>query len=189
MRGASFGQSKRSLLDKLIMKVRLRKIAPLIPEGSAILDLGCGYRGELLMSIPRARRRVGIDLSIASDTELELIEGRVDMSLPFPDKTFEIVTALAIIEHVDNPEMMLSEIQRVLQPGGKVLVTTPALVGKLPLEILARLGLISREEIMDHKRYYTRETLQRAMEQAGLKQVRVNHFGIMWLNLFAEGVR
>lgn len=189
MRGASFGQSKRSLLDKLIMKVRLRKIAPLIPEGSAILDLGCGYRGELLMSIPRARRRVGIDLSIASDTELELIEGRVDMSLPFPDKTFEIVTALAIIEHVEDPTTMLSEIGRVLKPGGRVLITTPDLAGKLPLELMARLGLISREEIADHKRYYTRRALRQAMEQVGLEKVRVNHFGLMWMNLFAEGVK
>ena len=117
------------------------------------------------------------------------MSGRVDQVLPLLDKTFEVVTALAIIEHVDNPEMMLAEIRRVLKPGGRVLVTTPALVGKHPLELLATLGLISREEIMDHKRYYTRVTLQQAMERAGLKQVRVKHFGIMWLNLFAEGVR
>jgi ubiquinone/menaquinone biosynthesis C-methylase UbiE len=58
----------------------------------------------------------GVDISV--NPKLKLIQGRVDAKLPFPNKSFDAVTALAIIEHVEHPEVMLKEIHRVLKPGG-----------------------------------------------------------------------
>lgn len=188
MRHVAFGQTKRSVLDRIIAFVRVGKVRKVLVTGGRILDLGCGYNGDLLTALGPSFEGAGIDLSVNPKNK-NLIKGRVDEPLPFKDASFETVTALAIIEHVDDPERMLAEIYRVLKPSGKILITTPALVGKLSLEIMSGLGLISREEIDDHKRYYTKTTLAEAMEKAKLKKVRVKHFGLAWMNLLAEGVR
>jgi hypothetical protein len=67
-----------------------------------------------------------------------------------------------------------------------MLITTPHLNGKWILELLARVGVISREEISDHKRYYTGKSLERAIAGAGFTQIKVGSFGILWLNLFGH---
>ncbi len=46
--------------------------------------------------------------------------------LPLPDATFDLVTSLDTLEHIENDETALSEIYRVLKPGGSVLMTVPA---------------------------------------------------------------
>lgn len=192
MRDRAFGQGKRSLLDKLIAWVRLRKIVSMVPNGAKILDLGCGHYGELLHLLERRiSRGVGIDLSVAklNSRKIRLVEGKVDRKLPFADNSFDVVTAMALIEHVDNPKTMLREIRRVLKPNGVVLITTPCKCGKLPLEIMSKLGLVSKDEIDDHKRYYTQGSLVKVMQNVGLKDLQVKHFGIMWLNLFGRGIK
>lgn len=176
------------MLDNIIAYVRIAKVKKEIPNGSRLLDLGCGYNGDLLTSLKDyIREGGGIDLSVNPKSNLK--QGRVDAQLPFADKSFDVVTALAIIEHVNDPEMMLSEILRVLKPSGMVLITTPSMAGKLPLELMAKLGIISREEISDHKRYYTRQSLILALKNAGFRSIRVNYFGIMYLNLFGKAKR
>lgn len=188
MRKLSFGQGKRSLLDKIIAYVRARKIKAEIPKGVKLLDLGCGYSGELIESLAGTiERGVGIDLSV--EKKPWLIKGKVDSKLPLKDSQFGVVTALAIIEHVEYPEVMLSESKRVLKPGGKLLLTTPSHLGKLPLEIMAKIGIISQAEIADHKRYYTTQTLKAALKKAGFSKVEVGHFGILWLNLMAKATK
>ena len=186
MRHASFGENKRSVLDKLIAYVRLRQVKQVLGTGGSLLDLGCGYSGELIGSLGAGYRAWGMDLRVDPENK-SLVQGRVDERLPFADSSFDVVTALAIIEHVADPDKMLIEIHRVLKPGGKVLITTPSVMGKGLLELLARLRLISQTEIDDHKRYYTRETLMSAMVAGGLKHPEVKHFGILWLNLFGKG--
>lgn len=188
MRHLSFGETSRSMLDKIIARVRVAKVQKLINSEIKLLDLGCGYNGDLINTLSSKQNAVGMDLSVNPKMK-NLKSGRVDRKLPFNDASFDVVTALAIIEHVDDPGTMLDEVFRVLKKGGKVVITTPSLMGKLPLEIMARLGLISKTEIDDHKRYYTKNTLYQALVDAGFTKVQVNHFGILWLNLFAKATK
>ena len=75
---------------------------------------------------------VGVDFSLSGLEEMErrdvagagLVCGDA-MRLPFRSGTFETVVASEIIEHVGNPEAMMSECARVLAPGGTLIVTTP----------------------------------------------------------------
>lgn len=75
---------------------------------------------------------VGVDFSLSGLEEMErrgvagagLVCGDA-MRLPFRSGTFETVVASEIIEHVGNPEAMMSECARVLAPGGSLIVTTP----------------------------------------------------------------
>ncbi|MBT4349570.1 class I SAM-dependent methyltransferase [bacterium] len=193
MKTESFGQGSRSVLDMVIMKIRFNKIASLIPKGLEVLDIGCGYNAELLTTVEgKIKTGVGIDMSVntkfkSSLSKIKLVEGRVDEKLPFKDNSFDSVSALAIIEHVEKPKMMLTEILRVLKPGGVVLLTTPPLISKPILEFMARLGIISRAEIADHKRYYTKKGLSVIMKKIGFSNISIKYFGIFWLNLIGTG--
>ena len=46
--------------------------------------------------------------------------------LPFPDNSFDLVTCLETVEHVEQPERLLAEALRILVPGGLIYVTTPS---------------------------------------------------------------
>lgn len=75
---------------------------------------------------------VGLDFSLEGLTEMVrrdvagagLVCGDA-MHLPFRDDVFETVVAAEIIEHVGNPQALMSEAARVLAPGGTLVVTTP----------------------------------------------------------------
>ena len=81
--------------------------------------------------------------------------------LPFDDESFEVVTMLAVLEHLHHPHAMLQEIARVLKPSGALVLTVPSHAAKPVLEFLAfRLKIVSEEEIRDHKRYYNKRDLR-----------------------------
>ncbi len=52
------------------------------------------------------------------------VENALDLS--FPDNTFDLIISVDVIEHVGHPEQMLTEIQRVLKPGGLAFITFPS---------------------------------------------------------------
>ena len=88
------------------------------------------------------------------------------ITLPFENESFEIVTMLAVIEHLSAPIAMLREIERVLVPNGILLLTAPSHVAKPVLECLSyRLHLIDEREIRDHKRYYNKRDFIESLAQ------------------------
>lgn len=46
------------------------------------------------------------------------------MHLPFEDESFEVVTMLAVLEHLNHPLAIIKEIRRVLTPNGKLILTS-----------------------------------------------------------------
>lgn len=112
------------------------------------------------------------------------------MKLPFEDGSFELVTMLAVLEHLVYPVDCLREIARVLVPGGVLLLTVPSHAAKPVLEFLAyRLHIIDAAEIFDHKRYYNKADIQREVSEAGgLKMLSHSYFQL-GMNNFAKIVR
>lgn len=102
------------------------------------LDLGCGWRllrewlpngdGDQTKLSHLARRLVGID-AVARDVSRnpyvhEKVAGNI-LALPFRDAIFSLVTAQMVVEHLEEPRILLNEIKRVLRPGGKLIFLTP----------------------------------------------------------------
>lgn len=177
-----------TLLDPFLAALRRRRITPYIPKGSSLLDIGCG-KGKLLFDIAHLLEKgVGIDQRIINSVSagnIRLIGGRVETTLPFADASFDTVSLLAVLEHLEHPETVLQEILRVLRPGGAVLLTVPTVHAKPVLEFLGfRLGVISREGVADHKRYYTKATLAADLRGAGFIIERTYYFELGF-NLFA----
>jgi SAM-dependent methyltransferase len=100
-----------------------RLCAPLLPPGR-VLDLGCGVGhsyGELA-----PRESVGVDLDPAALAGQERETHVADMRrLPFPAASFASVIAVQSIEHVPDPEAVMAEVARVLEPGGLAVLVTP----------------------------------------------------------------
>ena len=100
-----------------------RLCASYLPDGR-VLDLGCGVGHSFHELEPR--ETVGVDI------EPEALEGQeretvaADMrDLPFPPQSFSSLISVHSIEHVPDPENALSEITRVLEPGGVAVIVTP----------------------------------------------------------------
>lgn len=148
-----------------------RFVAALAPAGTA-LDLGCGD-GRLSASL-RAE-----DLSVADVSEVALARAaerlpaartvllEPDAALPLPDNAFELVLCAETLEHVRDVQLLLSEVRRVLVPGGRLAVTTPAHGRATGLDILLR-GFERRfDPLSPHLRFFSSGSLEGLLDALG----------------------
>jgi SAM-dependent methyltransferase len=99
--------------------------------GDVIVDVGCGEGitlEKLLKTFPGKNIR-GVDaeaenIEICTAHKLPVIAGDV-YQLPFEDDIVDCILFSEVIEHLDQPERALSEIRRVLRPGGRVIIIFP----------------------------------------------------------------
>ena len=90
-----------------------------------LLDVGCGP-GWLLAELPPGLRGVGIDFDVQFTVARPIVAGEL-CNLPFPANTFDVVTALDVLEQeCVEPQPALAEVRRVLAPSGRLLARVPA---------------------------------------------------------------
>jgi len=112
-----------------------------------------------------------------------------DGPLPFEDGSFDLAWASEVIEHVADTARWLSEVRRVLGPGGRLLVTTPS-----HSRLRVALGGVERfsEPLGDHLHLYTKRSLGALLEEFGFGEVRVRAVEgppLLSQMLLARGVR
>lgn len=144
-----------------------------ISQGSRVLDIGCGTGLFSKMLTKKGYEVTSIDSSsVALDYSRKrgvsnLISGDA-LKLPFPDNAFDAACALDILEHLEDDQGALKEWQRVLKPGGVLLIFVPA----LPL----LWG--PQDEKLDHKRRYTRAMLSKEINEF-LTVERISYFNTL----------
>jgi len=103
-------------------------------KGKIVLDVACeaGY-GSHFLAIKGAKKVYGVDidenaLKVAktyyAHPNVEYIKGDV-LNLPFPNNFFDVVVSFETIEHISDTEEYITEIKRVLKPGGVFICSTP----------------------------------------------------------------
>ncbi|MBV9617870.1 MAG: methyltransferase domain-containing protein, partial [Verrucomicrobia bacterium] len=86
---------------------------------------------------------------------------------------FDQIVALAVIEHVDDPQQWLSWLRNLLKPGGRIVLTTPHPSVRWLHGLGARIGLFSREGAREHRELIGR---RRMAEVAAATGFEVGHF-------------
>lgn len=160
--------------------VRLQRVLPLIGSGHSVLDLGCldGTIGEQL--VRRGNVVCGIDaaaqaVAVAVRRGIQARVGNLEERLDFPDAMFDVVFAGEVLEHIFAVDPLLSEIHRVLKPGGCLVATTPnlAALGRRLLLLVNRNPHIeisfAAKDAAGHIRYFIRGTLFELLAQHGFE--------------------
>jgi SAM-dependent methyltransferase len=133
-----------------------------------VLDIGCGG-GNMIHHLSRYGRVKGIDVdarpvAMAQARGYDVRQGDATRGIPFPDASFDLVTALDVIEHVDADEAILREACRVARPRGILTVSVPALQSLWSYN----------DEINGHKHRYTPRELRERVERAGFRVRRIS---------------
>jgi SAM-dependent methyltransferase len=111
---------------------RYRFAARFADESAHVLDAGCGS-GYGVAEFPSAASVVAFDISAEavaharraySRPGVRFLQGACE-SLPFADRSFDLVVAFEVIEHLERWPLMLTDASRVLRPSGVLLVSTP----------------------------------------------------------------
>lgn len=174
-------QIREPFLEPFLRSMRVRKVLSHIPKDSTVLDVGCGFSGAFLRTIsPHIKQGFGVDFKVNNMTYKNITMSRLkfDDRLDFADSSFDIVTMLAVLEHIEKEKEILAEIHRVLIPGGKLILTVPSVWSQPILEFLSyKLKIVNEDEILDHKRYYNRKKLKTALVQvSGFKKFYHKYF-------------
>lgn len=133
-----------------------------LKPGARLLDLGCGT-GQNLVSFSQLSETYGIDVeaeavSWCKKRRLKNVKQGSAYAIPFPNRSFDAVTLLDVLEHTDE-DQALPEVFRVLKPGGLVLISVPAFQ-----------WLWSRwDEVLHHHKRYTKSSLCRALHHNGFR--------------------
>ncbi|HXX67953.1 MAG TPA: methyltransferase domain-containing protein [Polyangiaceae bacterium] len=127
-----WGPDTLAMLSRRTADERAISLLPHLRPGMLVLDAGCGP-GSITVGLARAvgpsGQAVGIDFeasqierarSTAADEKVRNVEFETcDVhDLPYADETFDAVFAHALVEHLAGPEHAMSELGRVLRPGG-----------------------------------------------------------------------
>ncbi len=123
------------LLDRINDRQMDRIIGALrVPAGATVLDAGCGIGDHTLRIARRGYRCVGVDISgyilaqARRRVAREGLEGRVQLlrlaleDLPFPPDSFDAIHCRGVLMHVPDWQRALSNLCRVLKPGGRIAI-------------------------------------------------------------------
>jgi SAM-dependent methyltransferase len=140
--------------------------------GIKILDVGCGTGAnlELLAEFGEAE---GVDvsneaLSFCQARGLANVKQGAAEALPYADSSFDLVTGLDVVEHLDDDLAGLQEMRRVLNRGGRALVFVPAFMFLWGVQ----------DDVSNHRRRYTLKGLKRVLKEAGFEVERITYANI-----------
>ncbi len=179
-------------------QIYFERIEKLLKPEMQWLDVGCGRQlvpkwmggGEQIETKLRSKAKlvVGIDPDLAALRDNRSCQVRLQTdsaALPLADNSFDLVTANMVFEHVKAPLRLLTEIRRVLKPGGKLVVLTPnaldivslaarAIPNRLHPAIVSSVETRNRSEVYPtHFQFNRPRSVEAILREAGFTQWRI----------------
>ena len=146
---------RRRIIQSLVEKISTTL------KTERILDVGCGTGANLKMLAAYGKAE-GVDISpqavdFCHERGLDSVKLGAIEQLPYENDSFDLVTALDVIEHLDDDVAGLREMRRVLHRDGRILVFVPAFMFLWGVQ----------DDVSNHRRRYTLPSLLKAVEAAG----------------------
>ena len=137
-----------------------------------ILDVGCGTGANLEM-LSEFGKAEGVDvsaeaLSFCQARGLQNVKLGAAEALPYEDNSFDLVTGLDVVEHLDDDVAGLKEMRRVLRRGGRTFLFVPAFMFLWGVQ----------DDVSNHRRRYTLKDLKRVVRGAGFEVERATYVNI-----------
>jgi SAM-dependent methyltransferase len=158
---------RRAILESFLLEI----IKKLKTENPRILDVGCGTGANLEM-LANFGQAEGVDVS---DDALEFCRAKglkthkgLAEKLPFENESFDVVTALDVVEHLDDDIAGLKEMNRVLKSGGMTLIFVPAFMWLWGVQ----------DDISNHRIRYTKKQIVERLRKAGFEIERATYANI-----------
>jgi SAM-dependent methyltransferase len=158
-------RGRREVLSELIR----REVKP--PPGAAILEIGCGTGHNFgMLSAFGHVEAVELDDEARSLAEQRLGRSIMTSRLPelagIPDRHYDLIGALDVIEHIDEDVAAVAAIAAKLRPGGKFVMTVPAHPWMWS----------AHDTVNHHKRRYSKKALRKLIEGSPLRLDRIGYF-------------
>ena len=161
---------------------RLEKIMRIKPNGK-LLDVGCGEGLFLGLAQAKGWEISGTEISLYASQFASKILGEEIYcgqlhEAAFADDSFDVVTMWHVLEHVEDPKGYLTEVYRVIRPGGLLVIAVPN-INNLFLRSLYRLikwrklKLFSAKDKEIHLYHFSPKTLYAYLEKAGFDCLRI----------------
>lgn len=146
-------------LEKFLQNYRFKKVKPYLVGD--VLDFG-GNNGELKKLVRGKYLVVNHDYSVMKDVHLDTI------------------VCLAVVEHIKPSDVVkiFHKFKKILKKGGIIFLTTPTKLAKPVLELLAFCGVLDKENIAEHKHYWTKNEIYDLANRTGFVVKRYKKFQI-----------
>jgi SAM-dependent methyltransferase len=179
-------RERRDEGDFVFVPERIPLFVAAIGRGKRVLDLGC-RSGALTQHFLEGNAVVGLDVDAAALEKaaalgIEPVQADVEEPLPFADESFDAVVAGELLEHLQFPDALVSEIRRVLRPGC-------VLVGSVPnaFRVQSRLRFLRGrppEDDPTHLRMFSPAAMRELLQ--GFDQVELSYVGGRYTRLHAR---
>jgi len=178
---------KRSVIGELDL---VGEIACRIPQAENAADLGCGSGAMIQRIQGRVRRVIGVDSSreMLAETGKRLVRGTAEVDLrigelehlPIRDAETEVAIINLVLHHLRNPGVGLQEAQRILRPGGTLIVA----------DFCKHEKELMRDRYGDHWLGFSSAQMEQWLESAGIRVVERICFPVrMGLQVFVYSCR
>lgn len=151
-----------------------------LPADARILEAGAGPGGNLAMlsefgeleafELNEHARRIA-----SARSGIKVRPGALPDDISYPPDSFDLITALDVIEHIDASRESVWALAKLLRPGGRLLITVPAYAWLWS----------EHDERHHHRRRYTRPAVREMTERAGLHVEKCSYFNTILFPLIA----
>ncbi len=153
-------------------------------ERKRVLDVGCGS-GELSQQlVERGHDVVSVDFERPAVALPNFVQADIRAGLPSLDgRVFDCIVVADVLEHLAEPEPLLTSLAARLELGGRVMISLPnAVHWSVRAQILAGRFEYGERGLLDrgHLRFFTRASARRLCEEAGYRLVREEATPVPW---------